>query len=130
MMGNANLKLNSSYLSQCHEMWELADNTTIRGHCEGKLAHFMHLHVCGIPGDKLTCRVEEMPKMGHFCRFLGEPGSRVRPADPPQLHQGVGPLHEAGTQDAVQGAGTAATTLKSLEELGATALLKTREVIS
>ena len=85
----------------------------------------MKIHV-----DNLPCCVEEMPEMCHTCRFLGEPGPRVRTSDPPQLHQGVGPLHEAGTQDAVQGAGTAATTLKSLEELGATALLKTREVIS
>ena len=55
----------------------------------------------------------------HIYRFCGETGPHVRPADPPQLHQGSGPLHEGGTQDVVKGEGRAATlaTLASLKNL-------------
>ena len=44
----------------------------------------------------------------------------MRPVDPPQLHQGPGPLHEGGAQDPEQGApaasAAAATALKKLEK--------------
>ena len=41
----------------------------------------------------------------------------MRPVDPPQLHQGPGPLHEGGAQDPEGGApAAAATALKKLEK--------------
>ena len=51
--------------------------------------------------------MEGMPEMCHTSRFCGEPRQQVRPADTEQLNQGAGPLHHAGTPNAVKRDGTA-----------------------
>ena len=95
-----------SYMSQCHEKWDEADLTIQRGQCEG---------LCFI----LLGLIAFIHNLD-ICRLRGEPGPRVRPVDPPQLHQGPGPLHEGGAQDPEQGApaasAAAATALKKLEK--------------
>ena len=96
-----------SYMSQCHEKWDEADLTIQRGQCEG---------LCFILSG-LIAFIHNLD----ICRLRGEPGPRVRPVDPPQLHQGPGPLHEGGAQDPEQGApaasAAAATALKKLEKI-------------
>ena len=96
-----------SHMSQCHEKWDEADVAIQQGQCEGLC--FISLGLIAIITWRFTHRT---------CRLRGEPGPRVRPVDPPQLHQGPGPLHEGGAQDREQRApaASAATALKKLEK--------------
>ena len=101
-----------SYMSQCHEKWDEADLTIQRGQCEGLCLIFVRPYCVHNLNWTFAHRT---------CRLRGEPGPRVRPVDPPQLHQGPGPLHEGGAQDPEQGApaasaAAAATALKKLEK--------------
>ena len=96
-----------SHMSQCHEKWDEADVAIQQGQCEGLC--YILLGLIAFITWRFTHRT---------CRLRGEPGPRVRPVDPPQLHQGPGPLHEGGAQDPEQRApaASAATALKKVEK--------------